>query len=180
MTPFYNNTTPGNGKFVVEMNYNSLMDLNRAPHYWIEPPKEDITINLTNVQALRNQSQADPVRLNKIRIEYFGRLLAGTNVSGELPIEVPAEIDGNSTVFTWPGSPAEAKNVTSSINITFPAGYFIPPSAYANITLIKMNVSYYFDPKTVNITQDSKYDYLNASGLTPPSLNPAIMEVRVW
>jgi hypothetical protein len=182
MTPFYTNTTPGDGKFLVELNYNNLMDLDRAPHYWIEPPKEDITINLTNIQAIRNQSQAAPARLNTIRIEFFGRLLAGTDVSGELPIEVTALIDNTPPpiTFDWPGGPGDDTTVNSTINITFPAGYFIPPSAYANITLIKMNVSYFFDPQTVNISQGSKYDYLNVTGLTPPSLNPAILEVRVW
>lgn len=183
MTPFFNNTTPNTGKFWVELNYNSLMDPTRAPHYWIEPPKEDITINLYNISQIRNQSQPNRVHLTNITIEYYGRLWDQTETWGELPIDVTALVDNTSppVTFVWPSGPGDDCDVNSTINITFPAGYFIPPSAYANITLIRMNVTYYFDPATVNIsTGNDHYDYLKETGLSPPSLNPAIVEVRVW
>lgn len=182
---YYNNTTPGDGKFNVELNYQELLDIDRAPQYWIEPPKEDIIINLTNVQGIRNQSLpvGTNITLNAIRIEFFGRLLEGSNVSGELPLEVTAEIDGTNTItYEWPGDASDDTNITSAVNITFPAGFFIPPSAYANITLIRMNVSYEFDPMTVNISQENNtYRYIYGSpGFSPPHLNPGVLEVRVW
>jgi hypothetical protein len=179
---YYNNTTPGDGKFYVDLNYTALLDRDKAPHYWIEPPKEQIIVNLTNVQGIRNQSlnPGENISLNQIRIRYVGELYDGSIQEDFLPIDVSAIIDSNPVTFAY--GVTSVTPVNSTINITFPAGYFIPPSAYANITLIKMKIFYDFNQSTVNISQgNNTYYYLPGSeGFSQPYLNPAIMEVRVW
>jgi hypothetical protein len=177
----YDPYDPGDGRFYVNMDYGWLMmNLTGSPQYWVEPPKEDITINLYNISNVRNQSYAGEPVLNAIRIEFYGRLLSGVDVYGDLPIEVPATVNGTyDYLFPWPGTLDIIANET--VNVTFPAGYFIPPSAYANITLITVQVRYEFDPQTVNITQEALYYYhYGRPGFVPPQLEPAVLEVRVW
>jgi hypothetical protein len=179
---YYNNTTPMESSFFVDLNYTALLDRERAPHYWIEPPKEKIVVNLTNVQGIRNESlnPSATILLNNIRIRYVGELYDGSIQEDYLPIEVNAMIDDSPVTFEW--GVTTVTPVNSTINITFPAGYFIPPSAYANITLIKMKVFYDFNQSTVNISPvNNTYYYLPGSeGFSQPYLNPAILEVRVW
>jgi hypothetical protein len=181
---------PGDGKFKVELDYQKLMNIDRAPNYiapqyWVEPPKENITINLTNIGGIRNLSQNNTVRLNTIRIEYRGQSLSGTEVTGELPLAVEdVIIDGTSVTYEWPGGTGDDTNVSSTVNITLPAGFFIQSSAYADVAFTKMNISYEFDQSTVNVSEGNNiyfYDDRNLDqGFTPPSLKPAILEVRVW
>lgn len=184
MNWFYEDETPDSDIFYVNLTYGWLLNQDRGPQYWIEPPKEDITINLANVSAIRNQSQALNATLNNIRMTFDGRLLDGTEVKGvDLPYRpFTADIDGIQRSFTWPGGAGIPLQVNESINITFPAGYFIPPSAYAEITLIRMNIRYEFEEETVNLSESTHFhEYLPGSqGFTPPHLKPAIMEVRVW
>ena len=60
MINYFDNVDPAvDGKFRVELDYQKLMNLDRdpdylAPQYWIEPPKEEITINLNNVDSIQN------------------------------------------------------------------------------------------------------------------------------
>jgi hypothetical protein len=188
---YYSATGQGDGKFKVELDYQEVMNLDRepeyiAPQYWIEPPKEDITIHLTHVAGIGNRSQGNQIRLNTIRIEYRGRSLAGTEVTGELPVAVEnVTIDETTPVtFAWPGDAIDDRNVTSSVNVTLPAGFFIPASAYTNVTLTKMNISYEFDPATVNLSEGNNIYYYDErslnQGFSPTSLQPAVLEVRVW
>lgn len=184
MNWFYEDETPDSDNFYVNLTYGWLLNQDRGPQYWIEPPKEDIRINLVNVSAIRNQSQALKVVLNNIRMTFDGRLLDGTEVQGvDLPYRpFTADIDGIQRSFTWPGGAGVPLQVNESINITFPAGYFIPPSAYAEITLIRMNIRYEFEEETVNLSESTHfYEYLPGNqGFTPPHLKPAILEVRIW
>jgi hypothetical protein len=195
--PDYTDPPTGNGKFKVQLDYKMLMKPDRAPQYWIEPAKENITINLKNVQSIRNQNltvNPNPFgngTLTAIRIEYTGRHIDGTERSGDLPIPVEGVyIDGNLTpvTFDWPGDSTDDRTVNSSVDITLPAGFFIPLSTIANVTINKMNVSYAFDPDTVNLSQDKNIYYYDSYdkdgndnvGFSPPTLTPAILEVRVW
>lgn len=191
MNLFYVTVTPDTGNFLVNLPYGALLNQTRGPQYWIEPPKEDIVINLTNVGNIRNQDQLDNVILKNIQMTFDGRLLDGTEVSGvNLPYRsFSADIDGIEYQYEWPwgvgGPPGTPVEVQESINITFPAGYFIPPSAYADITLIRMTVRYEFEPTTVNLSSAYNYyeyipDHPESPGFTPPELTPAILEVRVW
>lgn len=188
LNPYYINDFPDSNSFYVNMTYGWLLNQTRGPQYWIEPPKEDISVNLVNVGSIRNLSQAsDVIVLENIRMTFDGRLLDGTEVSGvDLPYRnFTAEIDGNLFNFTWPSGAGNLTNVNEAINITFPAGYFIPPSAYAEITLIRMNIRYEFAPGTVNLSQTTHFyeyipDSVGSPGFSPPHLTPAILEVRVW
>lgn len=181
----YNSLTPDSGNFSVDITYNRLLNQSRGPQYWIEPPKEDITINLSNLGSIRNQSSMADVSLKNIKITFDGKLLSGTDVTGvDLPYRTfVAKIDGTDYTFVWPGGAAGSPlSVSQSLNITFPAGYFIPPSAYADVTLIRMTIRYEFDPNTVNLSSSNNhYEYIPGSlGFTPPTLTPAVLEVRVW
>jgi len=187
LNPYYVDVFPDSNSFFVNMTYGWLLNQDRGPQYWIEPPKEDILIDLVHVGSIRNLSQASAVRLVNIKMTFDGRLLDGTEVSGiDLPYRTfTAEIDGNPVLFNWPMGAGAPRDVNEAINITFPAGYFIPPSAYAEITLIRMNIRYEFEPGTVNLSQSThSYDYIPDSpgspGFKPSHLSPAIMEVRVW
>lgn len=184
LTPYYVDNDPDSDSFSVDMTYGWLLNQDRGPQYWIEPPKEDISVNLVNFGSIRDLSQASNVRLENIRMTFDGRLLDGTEVSGvDLPYRTfIAEIDGTPVLFNWPVGAGAPRDVNQYINITFPAGYFIPPSAYAEITLIRMNIRYEFEPGTVNLSQlTNSYSYIPGSpGFIPPHLTPAIMEVRVW
>ncbi len=191
MDLFYAAVSPDTGDFLVNLTYGELLNQTRGPQYWIEPPKEDIVVNLTKVGNIRNLAQPDNVTLNNIKMTFDGRLLDGTEVSG---IDLPyrsfyADIDGTLHKYEWPwgagGPPGTPVEVLEYLNITFPAGYFIPPSAYADITLIQMTVRYEFEPGTVNLSSAfNSYDYIpdstDSPGFTPPELTPAILEVRVW
>lgn len=183
MSPYWVDYLDSN-KFYVNLTYGWLLNQDRGPQYWIEPPKEDITIKLTNLSSIRNDA-GTPVSLDNIRMTFDGKLLDGTDVTGvDLPYrDFVAQIDGINKTFSWPaGAPGGPHTANQTINITFPAGYFIPPSAYAEITLIRMNIRYEFSPGTVNLSSNyNSYEYLPGNlGFSPPYLNPAIMEVRVW
>ncbi len=174
------NITPDTGMFNVSLNYNKTLDPILGPTYWIEPPKEDISINLTNITSIKNGSYAGPMMLNAVRIVYYGRLLSGGTASGNLPLDVHTTIDGTPRVYSYIGtSPYPVNNL---INVSFPAGFFIPPSAYADIQLIQMDINFRFDRGTVNLSNErNAYPYLpDQTGFTPPSLKPGILEVRVW
>lgn len=181
----YNSSTPDSENFYVDITYTRLLNQSRGPQYWIEPPKEDITINLWNFSSIRNQKSMADVSLKNIKITFDGKLLSGTDVTGvDLPYRnFVAKIDGTDYTFVWPGGAAGSPlSVFQSINITFPAGYFIPPSAYADVTLIRMTIRYEFEPNTVNLSSSNNhYEYIPGSmGFTPPTLTPAVLEVRVW
>lgn len=183
MNNFYS-SQPDTGNFFVNITYTQLFNQSRGPHYWIEPPKEDISINLLNISSIRNQSSATDVKLNNINMTFDGRLLDGTLRYGvDFPYrDFVAKIDDIDHTFVWNGTAGSPLDVTQSVNITFPAGYFIPSSAYANVTLIRMTIRYEFDPDTVNLSSSNNYyEYMPGSnGFTPPSLVPAVLEVRVW
>ncbi len=171
-----NNTDPGtDGIFKVELNNQELMGFDRPPQYRIEPPKEDITINLTNISAIGKESQTP--KLKAIRIEYYSGDYTGGLSIDDLSLDVPVFIDGIE-------KDPYVGDVDSDINITFPAGVFIPLSAIANVNIMKMNVVYEFDPDTVNLSREyNTYFYDDRSldeGFSPPYLNPAVLEVRVW
>jgi len=181
----YYSLIPDSGNFSVDITYNRLLNQSRGPQYWIEPPKEDISITLKDMTSIRNQSSPTNVRLKNIRITFDGKLLSGTDVTGvDLPYRnFVAKIDGNDYTFVWPdGTAGSPLDVTQYINITFPAGYFIPPSAYADVTLIRMTIRYEFEPNTVNLSStNNHYEYVPGNtGFTPPTLTPAVLEVRVW
>ena len=183
MYPFSNNTVPGPDQFYVNITYRLLLNQTRGPQYWIEPPKEVIAVNLVNISAITNQSPN--VKLTNIRLTFEGKLLDGREVSDiNLPYE-PFIVDidnGTLKTFVWPdGAPGGPHIINESINITFPAGFFIPPSEFAIIREIKMRVRYEFTPGTVNLSDQNSYNYLPESpGFSPPHLIPAILEVRVW
>lgn len=182
----YIDSSPEADRFYVNLTYGWLLNQDRGPQYWVEPPKEDIKINLIDFSEIRNKELpvGTPVSLNNIRMTFDGKLLDGTDVTGvDLPYrDFTAEIDGTPHTFTWPVGAGTPLNVNDAINITFPAGYFIPPSAYAEITLIRMNIRYEFAPDTMNLSSNfNAYEYLPGStDFSPPYLNPAIMEVRIW
>lgn len=184
MYRYIENDYPDSDNFSVELTYGWLLNQERGPQYWIEPPKEDITINLMNVSAIKNLSQSSNVTLKNINITFDGRLLDGTEVTGvHLPYgHFVALIDGFPYDFEWGYFGYTYPPVNNTINITFPAGFFIPPSAYAEITLIRMNILYEFDQNTTNLSQYNQlYEYLPGSdGFIQPPLNPAILEVLVW
>lgn len=181
----YNTNNPSSGSFYVIIPYNQLFNQSRGPQYWVEPPKEDIIVNLYNVSSIRNQSSTANVSLKNIKITFDGKLLDGTMVTGvDLPYrDFTTKIDNVDHIFVWPeGAAGAPQTVINSINTTFPAGYFIPPSAYANVTLIRMTIHYEFDPHTVNLSlSNNYYEYIPGNnGFTSPILTPAVMEVRVW
>lgn len=182
------NRTPDTDHFSVNLTYGWLLDQSRGPQYWIEPPKEDIVVNLTNFTGIKKDA-GTPIKLKNIKMTFDGRLLDGTEVSGvDLPYrEFLVWIDNTPPkTFNWPIGSGSSEVVNNAINITFPAGYFIPPSAYADITLIRMNIRYEFEPNALNLSSAyNSYEYLpdrpiSSPGFSPPNLRPAIMEVRVW
>jgi hypothetical protein len=174
MSKYYNDTAPGDGKFKVELNYQDLMNSDRAPQYWIEPLKENITISLKNINPGIKKQSMTPA-LNAIQIEYYLPLTTGEETSGVFPIypnEIPASISSFPAFF----------DNSEYINITFPAGYFIPLSIGADVKRIRMNVTYEFDPNTVSLSKNNNiYQYGSTDQeFHPPSLKPAVMEVRIW
>jgi hypothetical protein len=190
---YYTDTATGNEKFKVELDYQNLMNIDGAPNYiapqyWVEPPKENITINLKNVDRIKNRNltinPSGNVILKTIRIQYNGHHIDGTDRSGELPVDLDnVSIDGQLPVtFFW--NTQVFMSVTSSVNITLPAGFFIPLSSMADVKINKIDISYEFDPNTVNLSQINNiyyYDERNrARGFSSPSLKPAILEVRIW
>ncbi|MCQ8893958.1 MAG: hypothetical protein NQU46_04935 [Methanolinea sp.] len=181
----YNVSIPDSSDFYVNISYNKLLNQSWGPQYWIEPPKEDITINLGNMSSVKNQSSMSNVKLKNIKMTFDGILLDGREVTGvDLPYrDFVVKIDGTDYTFVWPdGAAGSHLDVTHSLNITFPAGYFIPPSAYADVTLIRMTIHYEFEPTTVNLSSsNNRYEYIPGNvGFTPSSLTPAVLEVRVW
>jgi len=171
------------GKFRVELDYTKLMNLDKdpdylAPQFWIEPPKEKIPINLKNVDTIKSTSNLP--RLNSIRIEFEGQNPDGTVATGELPVAVVATIDETTKhTFDWPVS--NPVDVGSSVNIIFDKEYSIPTYSYAGIAVTKMYVVYEFDPSSVIISNTNIYRYPEGIiGYQMPTLQPAVLEVRVW
>ncbi len=172
------------GEFNVRLDYDTLLNKDWGPTYWIEPPKEDIVINLANVSEIKNDldSTVTDSTLNTIRIVYYGRLLSGGDATGDLPLPVTAIIDGSSHTFPYPDPFPIEVPVNRTVNITFPAGFFIPPSAYAHIQLISMNISFRFNESTVHLAKHNNvYEYnFGSQGFMAPTLKTGILEVRVW
>jgi hypothetical protein len=190
MSNYIDNTAQGDGKFKVKLDYRELMNIDGAPsyiapQYWIEPPKEDITITLKDVLDIKNQSQGSAPILNSIRIEYEGHLSDGTVVTGELPVDVPANFTYSDTtengyLFKWLKDPVNDPHTDfSTVKTTFPAGYFLPSSSYANVAFTTMYVVYEFEPATVSLSPEI-YSYKYGSSEFESYLKPAVLEVRVW
>ncbi|MDI9633275.1 MAG: hypothetical protein QFX32_04370 [Methanolinea sp.] len=175
-------------QFIVSLPYNRLYDMRRSPQYWIEPTKEDITINLVKCEFIRNPDLPpdENIRIENIYMTFEGIYINGTRLSNyPLPYrDFYASIDGNTPVkFNYShGVPDGPLNVMDSIKITFPAGYFIPPSAFADLTLIQMNVIFTFTPDSVNIDSlNNIYSFEpNSPGFSQPSLQYGVLEVRIW
>jgi len=186
MSPYYGDIFPISDHFLVNISYITVLDRSMGPQYWIEPTKEAMSFNLVNIQSIKNQSPlADAVTLNNIKITFEAKLLDGTFVSDiNLPYQpFTVVIDHTNHNFTWPLGAEDGPllPVNEFINITFPSAFFIPPSEFAVVDEMKMNVRYEFDPSTVNLTIPNTYFYSpHSPGFVQAPLIPAIMEVRVW
>lgn len=181
----YPTINPNSNFFYVYLPYNLLFNQSRGPQYWIEPTKENITINLINIGAIKNQSiPTTNITLRSISVTFDGILTNGSEVKDSpLPYDTFfALIDGNQSVPFEFGGTGGPYPVDDTINITFPAGYFIFNKPFAGINGTKINIRYEFSPFTVNISSISNYyEYVpNSERVTPPYLTPGILEVRVW
>ncbi|HUU75789.1 MAG TPA: hypothetical protein VMW63_06820 [Methanoregulaceae archaeon] len=179
MTNYYE-PLGGSGQFDVNINFSELLDYEtRGPKYWVDPLKERVSFNLTNVSGMRNLATGAPkVILNSVRLYFLSVDLAGVESYTPLPGTLYLTIDGvPRTSSTLP--PA----INNSISMEFPPSYFIQPSKFTSGDTSAMKIRFQFDPSTANVSDIARYQVEwppSAVNYTPPTLEPAVLEVRIW
>lgn len=173
--------------FSIELNMTHLIQDEKNPMYQIDPLREPIIINITNLKgALIDPST--PIEIQQINLWRL-------NPTMPLAIVPPqyrqAMIDGNLKTPTV----LSPESVSNNISIVFPANFFGPPGNMAtdqskifiNFTFIlknpnPLNLDWAGDTfinNSYNSQNEFKYDY-NPSRVTQPGLKPGIVEVAVW
>lgn len=157
--------------FYVDIITSEMFDATRGPVYWIDPMKEELQINLTNISNIaKNQN----VTLNRVYYSYYSSV-SGMYISppqSSLTVNL-VNIDGS----TPAGFPVN--DISDYIYVDIPAGYFIGKVSEISANEAKIRINYDFDT-TANVTPGASYMNQTLSPPVRPELVPAILEVRIW
>ena len=148
-----------------------LLDARRGPTYWIDPMKEELRVNLTDLSAAA--VNGTDVTLYSLSFSYY------SNISGAY-ISPP----GNSLLpYATTDKGASMNRIEDYVYLEIPAGFFIGKVSEIAGNQVTIRLNYDFG-STGNFNATNP---LQASYATPlpgppprPELVPAIMEVRIW
>jgi hypothetical protein len=173
---YYYELDGASGQFDMNINFSEMLNATRGPKYWVDGLKEDVSFNLTNVSAIKNAGAN--VQLNSVRLYFLSANITGSEYYTPLPGSHDICIDGTD-MRTSDIPPFVIVN--NYISMDFPPGYFIEPSKFTSGNKTALKFRFQFNPSTANVTGIARYQ-VPWSGLeyNSPSLNPAILEVRVW
>jgi hypothetical protein len=184
----YNNTLDwqdfnvSHHEFSILINSTKLQGDMRNPAYQIDPTREQIMINLTdlNKTLFRSSTQPPPVKVQLTSIDVYK--LEGNVLSKVRTFDTPY-IDGGST----PTTPGPGCFVLDNISLILQprsldimqAGY---SRVYFNLTFdVKDNLGAPARASYLNNTLTNPFDYnYNPANVTQPQLRDAIVEVAVW
>jgi len=170
-------------EFTVRLDFGQLLDPSIGPAYRIDPRTEPVSVTITDFNAYLNTTDhlVDNATLRTVTfwkmdptrpIPQFTRIpFAYDTTNSEL---YTLTIDGN------PHSLRPDGGVEVSENISL----VLKPAATSFFTLDQnsiLEIRFGFDdtPSRTNITGIHHYDY-NATNVTIPDLQPAVLEVAIW
>jgi hypothetical protein len=152
-----------------------LFDARRGPTYWIDPMKEELRINLTNLSSVA--VNGDNVTLNTLTFSYY------SNISGAFISPPGNDLRSYAVTDKGMGPSPIAFNQIHYVNLTIPAGYFIGKTSEiaGNQVTIRINYNFLTTANFNNTFTQANYYFPLPPGVHPqPILVPAIMEVRIW
>ncbi len=158
--------------FYVDIITSEMFDATRGPVYWIDPMKEELQINLTNISNIANDGVS--VKLNQVYYSYYSTV-SGMYIS---PPQSQLTADMiNTDGSTPPGFPIVG--ISDYIYVDIPAGYFIGKLSEISASEAKIRINYVFEAPA-NVTPGASY--MNQTLIPPvrPELVPAVLEVRIW
>ena len=166
----YSHIPPDNLPFRIFINSTELFDARRGPTYWVDPMKENLTINLTNLQSVAvNGNDVNLIRLN---YSYY------SNISGAF-VTPPGN---NLMPYITIKSGETPSNLQSFIYLNIPAGYFIGRTTEIAGNQVRIRINYDFGTTAKFNSNFPQGSYANPQPGPPPrpNLTPAFMEVRIW
>ena len=179
--------------FSILINNTKLLGEVRDPAYQIDPLREQIMVNITNLISFCGGSPV--INLTKVKIY---KLDSGIYSNVPLPASNNPFIDGNTSRLpsTWPGTPATVTdNVTIKLNPQFidsmksqNSQIFIAMRfdlssncTFLNNTQVLPDFDSLVGKDTYENLNTTPFDYdYNATRVTQPKLSDAVVEVAVW
>jgi hypothetical protein len=130
----------------------------RGPTYWIDPFKDELIINVTNLQSVSKNGKN--VTLYGVGYSPY---LGGTTLP--FPVQFIETDQGG----------LSAQPIDSYVRLNIPPGFFI--GIHSNLTLLTFNFG-----STANFSSSYPAEFAHPLPGPPPrpELVPAIMEVRIW
>ena len=176
--------------FSIVINNTKLLGEVKDPSYQIDPLREQITMNITNLGSL-----CAGIKLTNVKIY---KLDSGIYSNVPLPASNNPFVDGSSTRLppSWPATPA---NVTDNVTLKFNPQFIDSMKSQNSQIFIAMRFDVSPQCRFLNNTQalpdydnlvgkdtfenlnttPFDYDY-NATRVTQPKLRDAVVEVAVW
>ncbi len=147
------------GLFLVYINSPELLD-KRGPTYWIDPMKDELIINLTDLQSVAKNGEN--VTLSGVGYSPY---LGGFTTTIPFPVQF---IETDKGVFS-------TQPIDSYVRLNISPGFFI--GIPSNLILLTFNFG-----STANLSSSYPAEFAHPLHGPPPRpvLVPAIMEVRVW
>jgi hypothetical protein len=158
--------------FSLNINCSHLIGDERNPAYQINPLRDQIMINVTNLSNARVFT-TDTNGINLTVMKIYRQNPAQPLV--QVRTVDDAYIDGGSTLSAIPSG------IKDNVSFTFPAGFFYGmandnTNLYINYTFTLNQPDNFFNN---SFTSPYPYDY-NPSRVTQPRLNEGVLEVAIW
>ncbi|MCC7573766.1 MAG: hypothetical protein KO464_10385 [Candidatus Methanofastidiosum sp.] len=161
----------GSGQFDVYINFSQLKNYTRGSQYWVDK-LDKLSLNLTNIPAIKADGSPN-VYLKSMRMQYFYPVYGWQNFNKTVYFN-------NSGYLNSSGDNLN-QIVPSYLSMEFPPEFFNIPIP---ISEPSWRIRFQFDETTANVTGIAPYQGLETLPLAidynPPTLVPAVMEVRVW
>ena len=159
--------------FSLNINCTHLIGDERNPAYQINPLRDQIMVNITNLSKARVfTDETNLIDLSTINIYRQNP----SQTFGQVRTVDYGYIDGGSTLsaIPYPG-------IIDNVSVIFPAGYFYGmandnTNLYINYTFTLTQKDNFFNN---SFTSPYPYDY-NPSRVTQPRLNEGVLEVAIW
>lgn len=165
--------------FSVHINCTKLLDDVRNPAYQIDPRREQIIINITDLNTTVNSASVPLPITNLSSIIIYRSEPTAFDPFPPLAEVRPYDnpyIDDNSTAVA--SLPA---NINNSVSLVFPAGFFYDMATrntqlYINYTFMHNTPDWYLNS---SVSGPFEYNY-HPDNVTQPKLKDGVVEVAVW
>jgi hypothetical protein len=169
-------------QFAILVNSTKLKTDIRDPTYQIDPPREPVIINLTEVRSTIRATDPSIISVNITDITVWGKTNNPANNgwvnAGKLPKSNNPFIDGNTTPvdnFPFP--------VTNNVSFVFQPQNKFFENYFTLYPEVLINVTFTLDnPRPfLNNSLQTPFEYnYNPANVTQPRLRDAVVEVAVW